>query len=273
MMEVRTMNVRQITLLAGFAFSLVACARQQTEEDTGDIEPAVADTGVAADTAMTPTEIPQTDTGVTPATPPVTGDTAVTTDTSYTGGEVSDTAGAVSDTTGQMSDTAMTQMGDTTTAAAGGDVATGGAVWRATLLPQAGAEGSVLEEAGVEEADTGAVQPSQEPGGMNVGGAAFMMPADDGKGTTARVQIKGAKPGTTHPWHVHKGTCGKDQGILGPADAYTPITVGQDGQAEVSVTLPIPTPTSGEYMVNIHESAQNMKTIIACGPLTLSGGQ
>ena len=38
------MRVRQLALLGGLAFTFAACARQQTEADTGEIEPSVADT-------------------------------------------------------------------------------------------------------------------------------------------------------------------------------------------------------------------------------------
>ena len=49
--------------------------------------------------------------------------------------------------------------------------------------------------------------------------------------TRARVDISNAVPGAEHPWHVHRGQCGSDQGILGPADAYKPLKVGGNGRA------------------------------------------
>ena len=103
------MTRQQITILAGMAVVLAACTQRQAEVDDGGVEPGAADTTTMADTATAPVEIPQSDTGMTPVTPPATGDTAVTIDTASA--------------TGGMSDTAMTQMGDTTPAAAGGDVA------------------------------------------------------------------------------------------------------------------------------------------------------
>jgi hypothetical protein len=99
-----------------------------------------------------------------------------------------------------------------------------------------------------------------------IGGTATVTSAGKQK-TRADLRVANAKPGSMHPWHIHKGTCGHDQGIVGPAKAYTPLHIGADGQGEVTVTLPFATPTSGQYMVNVHKSASDLKTIVACGDL------
>jgi hypothetical protein len=83
----------------------------------------------------------------------------------------------------------------------------------------------------------------------------------------AHVEITNAAPGGVHPWHIHRGQCGNDLGVLGPADAYKPLKVGGDGQAKSDATLPFPLPGSGDYFINVHASAQNMGTIVACGNL------
>jgi hypothetical protein len=85
--------------------------------------------------------------------------------------------------------------------------------------------------------------------------------------TQAHVAISNAVPGGQHPWHVHRGQCGSDQGILGPADAYPPLKVEGDGRASATATLSIPFPKTGEYFVNVHASARNLSTIVACGNL------
>ena len=85
--------------------------------------------------------------------------------------------------------------------------------------------------------------------------------------TQAHVNISNAVPGGLHPWHVHRGQCGQDQGVLGPADAYRALKVDGDGRATSDATLPIPLPKTGSYFVNVHASARNMGTIIACGNL------
>jgi hypothetical protein len=83
--------------------------------------------------------------------------------------------------------------------------------------------------------------------------------------TRAHADILNAVPGGVHPWHVHRGRCGADQGIFGPADAYPPLKVGDGGRASSEAELPVATPKTGEFFVNVHASAKNMRTIVACG--------
>jgi hypothetical protein len=85
--------------------------------------------------------------------------------------------------------------------------------------------------------------------------------------TQAHVEIVNAAPGGRHPWHVHIGQCGSDQGILGPADAYPILKVGGDGKAAQDAYLPLPLPKQGQYFINVHASADNLGTIVACGNL------
>jgi hypothetical protein len=85
--------------------------------------------------------------------------------------------------------------------------------------------------------------------------------------TIAHVSVSNAVPGGKHPWHVHRGQCGSDQGIFGPADAYKPLQVESDGKASATAVLSVPTPKTGDYFVNVHASSRNLKTIVACGNL------
>ena len=110
--------------------------------------------------------------------------------------------------------------------------------------------------------------PPELAGIVDVHGQAWMGadPKDPGQ-TQARVDISNAVPGAKHPWHVHRGQCGSDQGILGPADAYKPLKVESDGKASATAALPMPLPKTGDYFVNVHASARNLKSIVACGNL------
>jgi hypothetical protein len=85
--------------------------------------------------------------------------------------------------------------------------------------------------------------------------------------TRAGVDISNAVPGGVHPWHVHRGQCGSDQGILGSANAYKPLKVEGNGKASETAVLSLPLPRSGNYFVNVHASAKNLSTIVACGNL------
>ena len=110
--------------------------------------------------------------------------------------------------------------------------------------------------------------PAELVGATQVKGTGWMG-ADDGDSsrTGAAVTITNAVPGGRHPWHVHIGQCGNDQGILGAADAYPLLEVGGNGQAQASAAVAVAVPTSGQYFINVHASPNNLGTIIACGNL------
>ncbi len=110
--------------------------------------------------------------------------------------------------------------------------------------------------------------PAAMVGVAQVEGSGWMAPVADGEQTRAEITLENAIPGGRHPWHVHLGRCGDDRGILGPADRYGVLEVGGNGKAAQSVTLPVPFPRSGQYMVNVHASAENLGTIVACGNLS-----
>jgi hypothetical protein len=105
-------------------------------------------------------------------------------------------------------------------------------------------------------------------GVVDIHGAGWMGPDEKDAGRTeAQVDISNAVPGGENPWHVHRGHCGADQGIFGSADAYKPLKVDGNGRASSTAELAIPTPKTGEFFVNVHASAKNMSTIVACGNL------
>ncbi|MBA3761267.1 MAG: hypothetical protein H0X07_12130 [Gemmatimonadales bacterium] len=110
--------------------------------------------------------------------------------------------------------------------------------------------------------------PPELAGVSSIQGSGWMGPDEkNADRTQAQVNLSNAVPGGVHPWHVHRGRCGQDQGIFGPAEAYKPLKVGGDGRASSKGELPVSTPKTGEYFVQVHASAQNMKTIVACGNL------
>lgn len=110
--------------------------------------------------------------------------------------------------------------------------------------------------------------PARLSGAVQVKGTAWMTEEEgDTTETRAFISIQNAVPGGEHPWHVHVGQCGNDRGIFGPAEAYEPLRVGGNGQAESLAEIPVPAPTAGQYFVNVHASRNNMGTTIACGNL------
>ena len=122
------------------------------------------------------------------------------------------------------------------------DPATTGMKWTATLAPQSG--GSTT-------------------------GTATVAPGTTGGTTVVAVSLTGGAPGATYPWHVHSGQCGDQGPVVGSGAAYPPLVVGNTGTAQATATIPVPTPSSGNYYVNVHASPTDMGTIISCGNLEL----
>jgi len=87
----------------------------------------------------------------------------------------------------------------------------------------------------------------------------------------AKVNIKGAKDGDAHPWHVHAGTCGSpDAPIVGAAKDYELIKVGSTGEGSATAQVSAQLADTGQYLVNVHRSADDL-TVISCGQLKLVG--
>lgn len=110
--------------------------------------------------------------------------------------------------------------------------------------------------------------PATLAGALQIRGQGWMAANEKNTGETrVQAEIANAAPGGAHPWHIHRGQCGSDQGILGPADSYKPLKVEGDGRATSTATLPFPMPRTGGFFVNVHASTANMGTIVACGNL------
>ena len=109
--------------------------------------------------------------------------------------------------------------------------------------------------------------PAQLTGAVQVTGTGWMAADEDRTHTRAGASLSNATPGGEHPWHVHVGRCGSNGAIVGDASAYRPLKVGGNGRAEATAELNLPLPRSGEFYVNVHASATNLGTIIACGNL------
>jgi hypothetical protein len=108
----------------------------------------------------------------------------------------------------------------------------------------------------------------------NSGGKVYALNAQNGSGQHGTVALKarGAKTvveihllgasTTAEPAHIHMGSCSK----LNPAPKY-PLTSVVDGISETTVNQPISALTAGGMAVNVHKSASDLKTYVACGNL------
>jgi ABC-type phosphate transport system substrate-binding protein len=65
------------------------------------------------------------------------------------------------------------------------------------------------------------------------------------------------------PVHIHKGTCAK----LDATPAY-PLTNVVQGRSTTTVSVPLSTLLKGHYAINVHRSAKQLKTYVACGDIT-----
>ena len=113
------------------------------------------------------------------------------------------------------------------------------------------------------------VTPAALAGAVQMKGSATMQPSgNDGQSTVFALSIDNATPGGVHPWQVHRGQCGTDdEGLVGSADAYRAIKIGDDGRGTSSASIPMATPSSGNYFVTVQASAANPETVVACGNL------
>ena len=111
------------------------------------------------------------------------------------------------------------------------------------------------------------VTPASLAGAVQINGTATMQPAQNTEHTVFSLNLDNATPGGVHPWQVHRGQCGADEGVVGSWDAYKAIKVDDKGRGKASVTIPMITPTVGSYFVTVSASAANAETVVACGNL------
>jgi hypothetical protein len=109
--------------------------------------------------------------------------------------------------------------------------------------------------------------PAELAGAVQMNGSASMAPSSDAGNTTVSLDLANATPGGLHPWQLHRGQCGSDQGVVGSLTAYPAAKVGRDGHATATANLPVTTPTGGSYFVIVRASAANNAMTVACGNL------
>jgi hypothetical protein len=96
-------------------------------------------------------------------------------------------------------------------------------------------------------------------------GTARLTPAGDQ--TKVEINLKGAKKGMSQPAHIHDGSCAK----LDPKPKYGLQNV-VDGKSTSEVPASIDTLTAGNLAINVHKSAEEVKTYVACGDIKKGGG-
>jgi hypothetical protein len=91
-------------------------------------------------------------------------------------------------------------------------------------------------------------------------GTARLTPQGDK--TKVDINLKGAPKGVSQPVHVHDGSCAK----LDPKPKYGLQNV-VDGKSTSEVPVKLDELTGGNLAINVHKSAEEVKTYVACGDI------
>jgi hypothetical protein len=84
------------------------------------------------------------------------------------------------------------------------------------------------------------------------------------QGSKTRVVILMASyPASAQPAHIHKGTCAR----LDATPAY-PLNSAVNGRSTTTVDIALSALLKGHYAINMHRSAKQLKTYVACGDIT-----
>jgi hypothetical protein len=85
-----------------------------------------------------------------------------------------------------------------------------------------------------------------------------------GATTKVDVALVGGAAGVAQPDHIHVGTCAK----LDPKPTYALAPV-VNGVSTTVVNVPLSTLTATPFAVNVHKSAADIGTYVACGNLSV----
>ena len=109
--------------------------------------------------------------------------------------------------------------------------------------------------------------PASLAGAVQMKGSATMTPGSNTDKTAVKVELSNASPGGIHPWQLHRGQCGMDEGLVGTVESYKALKVDDSGRASGSANLSYAMPTTGNFYVSVGASSANPETIVACGNL------
>jgi hypothetical protein len=88
----------------------------------------------------------------------------------------------------------------------------------------------------------------------------------EGDQTKVEITLKGAPKGVSQPAHVHEGSCAK----LDPKPKYGLSNV-VDGKSSTTIPVKIDDLMGGNLAINVHKSAEDVKTYVACGDIKGKG--
>ena len=109
--------------------------------------------------------------------------------------------------------------------------------------------------------------PSALAGAVQMKGTVAMVPGSKSGTSDVSADLSNASPGGLHPWQLHRGQCGADDGVFGMVDAYESLEIDDQGRSVSTVTVPFVMPTTGSFLASVGASSANPETIVACGNL------
>ena len=109
--------------------------------------------------------------------------------------------------------------------------------------------------------------PASLAGAVQMKGSATMTPGSNSGNTAVKVELSNASPGGVHPWQLHRGQCGSDEGLFGTGESYKALKIDEYGRASGSASLPYAMPIAGNFYVSVGASSANPEMIVACGNL------
>ena len=96
-------------------------------------------------------------------------------------------------------------------------------------------------------------------------GSAFAQLRD--QGTRVALTIERGFAGSNYGWDVREGTCAAPGTLVGDAESYPPLFVGEDERDSRVADLGVALQRGKPYAVRVYSSPVQMTTTIACGAL------
>ena len=94
--------------------------------------------------------------------------------------------------------------------------------------------------------------------GSGVSGTAQLM--DKGAQTEVVVNVQGEPASASEPMHIHSGQCGPTLGKV-----VYPLKNVEGGTSDTTVNATLASLQTGNFAINVHESAAQITTYVACG--------
>ena len=97
-------------------------------------------------------------------------------------------------------------------------------------------------------------------------GSVFARPVEGG--TSIALTVEGGLPGSRYGWEVREGRCGTEGTLIGAANAYTPVLLGDRGVGSSVTDVPVRLDPAKEYSVHLFGTTADRSLPIGCGALT-----